>query len=65
MVLFQGLMALMQASDDNYPLATLCFFSNCGGEFFRVNADQMNPLDLLGRDELKVLMSECSKAGVM
>ncbi|CAD5225101.1 unnamed protein product [Bursaphelenchus okinawaensis] len=60
----QGLMALINASFGNYPLATLCFFSTCGADFWHINADGFTPLDLLGRQELQVLMAACSRAGV-
>ncbi|CAD5231590.1 unnamed protein product [Bursaphelenchus xylophilus] len=60
----QGLMALMNASEGNYPLATLCFFSTCGADFWHVNADGFTPLDLLERENLRVLMADCSRAGV-
>ncbi|KAI6225277.1 E3 ubiquitin-protein ligase MIB2 [Aphelenchoides fujianensis] len=55
---------MIVAADWNQPLAMLCFFSACGGNFQLRNEDGETPLDAIKRAELRVLLADCAKCGV-
>ncbi|KAI6239330.1 E3 ubiquitin-protein ligase MIB2-like protein [Aphelenchoides fujianensis] len=55
---------MILAADWNQPLAMLCFFSACGGDFQLKNEDGETPLDAIKRAELRVLLADCAKCGV-
>lgn len=55
---------MILAAEWNTPLALLCFFSACGGDFQLKNGDGETPLDAIKRAEVRVLLADCAKHGV-